>query len=272
MESPFMRGWWAISFVFTGACLSWYWGIFPSNHGVIVTFDLVFLDTSPLGVITSISIATILYAFVLFQHQTLDDIFNYMEFFAGASWYPIYWVVVILFILSGDPKTSFLHGLFVLIGFPALIFTALMGIPVLIVAIYLSFRSVFSVIFKIFSGLWSAGVWVYTLFIRVPGTDIAQKHASNIHPSDTTERRLAQAVREGSASDREIAQYSHTFPFWSRRLHTFKYRKKAEKYRKVNKLLKEQKIVVDARTEMAYHAHELEKAKRKLKNAKKSYK
>lgn len=270
MSYLLMRGWGVISLTVTVLSTLWLWDSVRADRLTRTdAIGLVFLDTSAIGVVTSISIASVVFAFCWFQSDALDGPFDDPELLAGFAWYPLYWIILLF---SAASENSIFLVLYVAFGFPALIFTALMGIPVSITAIYLSFHSFFSVIFKIFSGLWSAGVWVYTLFIRVPGTDIAQKHASNIHPSDTTERRLAQAVREGSASDREIAQYSHTLPFWSRRLHTFKYKKKAEKYRKVNKLLKEQKGVVDARTEMAYHAHELEKAKRKLKNAKKSYK
>ena len=105
-------------------------------------------------------------------------------------------------------------------------------------------------------------VAIYSVFITSKTTEIAKKHVNKKRPNDVIESELANAMASGLKSDFELQKIINELSPTSRFINTLTYKKKAEKYREMRKLMDAQVEASVERDTLGESAHQLERRRR----------
>ena len=125
-------------------------------------------------------------------------------------------------------------------------------------------------------GLLLSPIWIYAVVLLLPNffagviyvftnpesLQIATRHASDRRPSHDVEAELAIALRREAIDIMEVESLVDELPPWRAWLQRIKYRSYAAKLREASKSMKIQRDALNAATQVARDAHELEREKR----------
>lgn len=99
---------------------------------------------------------------------------------------------------------------------------------------------------------------VFSIFITSNTAKVAEKHVKATRPNNQIEMELAKAMKSGLQSDVDLHKLINEMTPVPRFLHTLTYRRKAEKYREMRKLMDSQIEASHERKELGKSAHKLE--------------